>query len=185
MAGSWEGSPRGNATPAPSRHRSGAQGARPRAPPPPMNCTTPDRGRCSGGTPPCTPPHMTAHASSYEMHTPARFSYELCTAPSRGWCGSGAVRRTSAAPSVEPSTEPQARADAPAASYGMTVASPCRSPRTRRARSPRSAAAKAAGSRQRFAGCRVGEYMSSGVWRVPSFDRGNKAVERISDPLFP
>ena len=27
--------------------------------------------------------------------------------------------------------------------------------------------------------------MSSGVWRVPSFDRGNKAVERISDPLFP
>ena len=39
-------------------------------------------------------------------------------------------------------------------------------------------------TRQRFAGCRVGEYMSSGVWRVPSFDRGNKAVERISDPLF-
>ena len=27
--------------------------------------------------------------------------------------------------------------------------------------------------------------MSSGVWRVPSFDRGNKAVERISEPLFP
>ena len=36
-----------------------------------------------------------------------------------------------------------------------------------------------------FAGCRVGEYMSSGVWRIPSFDRANKAVERISDPLFP
>ena len=35
------------------------------------------RERCSGGTPPCTPPHMTAHASSYEMHTPARFSSEL------------------------------------------------------------------------------------------------------------
>jgi len=142
------------------------------------------RERCSGGTPPCTPPHMTAHASSYEMHTPARFSYELHRSESgvvREWCS----RRPSAAPSVEPSTEPQARADAPAASYGMTVASPCRSPRTRRARSPRSAAAKAAGSRQRFAGCRVGEYMSSGVWRVPSFDRGNKAVERISDLLFP
>ena len=190
MAGSWEGSPRGKAAPAPSRHRSGAPGARPRAPPPPMNCTTPDRGRCSGGTPPCTtpayelhhprsgavlrgrapvhassydsarercsggtppctPPHMTAHASSYEMHTPARFSYELHRSESgvvREWCS----RRTSAAPSVEPSTEPQARADAPAASYGMTAASPCRSPRTRRARSPRSAAAKAAGSRQRF-----------------------------------
>ena len=108
-----------------------------------------------------------------------------CTAPSRGWCGSGAVRRTSAAPSVEPSTEPQARADAPAASYGMTAASPCRSPRTRRARSPRSAAAKAAGSRQRFAGCRVGEYMSSGVWRVPSFDRGNKSGRTNKRPTLP
>ena len=113
--------------------------------------------------------------------TPPPGFHMNCTAPSRGWCGSGAVRRTSAAPSVEPSTEPQARADAPAASYRMTVASPCRSPRTRRARSPRSAAAKAAGSRQRFAGCRVGEYMSSGVWRVPSFDRGNKATHSSRD----
>ena len=26
---------------------------------------------------------------------------------------------------------------------------------------------------------------STWVWRVPSFDRGNKALERISDPLFP
>ena len=96
MAGSWEGSPRGNATPAPSRHRSGAPGARPRAPPPPMNCTTPDRGRCSGGTPPCTPPHMTAHASSYEMHTPARFSYELHRSESgvvREWCSPAHLRR--------------------------------------------------------------------------------------------
>ena len=142
------------------------------------------RERCSGGTPPCTPPHMKLHASSYEMHTPAGFHMN-CTAPDREVSGRRAVGAPPPRRAVEPSTEPQARADAPAASYGMTVASPCRSPRTRRARPPRSAAAKAAGSRQRFAGCRVGEYMSSGVWRVPSFDRGNKAVERISDPLFP
>ena len=61
-----------------------------------MNCTTPDRGRCSGGTPPCTPPHMTAHASSYEMHTPARFSYELHRSESgvvREWCSPAHLRR--------------------------------------------------------------------------------------------
>ena len=54
------------------------------------------RERCSGGTPPCTPPHMTAHASSYEMHTPARFSYELHRSESgvvREWCSPAHLRR--------------------------------------------------------------------------------------------
>jgi len=92
-------------------------------------------GACSGGTPPCTPPHMKCTLPpGFHMHSRVR---------SGVW--SGAVGAPPPRQAVEPSTEPQARADAPAASYGMTVASPCRSPRTRRARPPRSAAAKGSG----------------------------------------
>ena len=48
-------------------------------------------------------------------------------------------------------------------SYGLAVDSPHRFQLTRRARPPLAAAARAAGSRQRLAGCRIGEYRTSGV----------------------
>ena len=41
----------------------------PRAPPPP------DGERCSGGTPPCTPPHMTAHGSGAGGGPPLHHSH--------------------------------------------------------------------------------------------------------------
>ena len=83
------------------------------------------------------------HHSSYEMHTPAGF-HMRCTTPPWEWCGSGAgVVQSAHLRRAEPWSPPPSRRLAPAASYEMTVASPCRSPRTRRARPPRSAAAKA------------------------------------------
>ena len=48
-------------------------------------------------------------------------------------------------------------------SCGLAVDSPHRFQLTRRARPPLAAAARAAGSRQRLAGCRIGEYRTSGV----------------------
>ena len=145
------------------RHRSGPLRARSssslrRRLPPPLSSSScsPSDDHLTGAGP---DPTYELHHSSYEMHTPARFSYEL----HRSRVGSGAgVVQSAHLRRAEPWSPPPSRRLAPAASYEMTVASPCRSPRTRRARPPRSAAAKASGSRQRFAGCRVGEYMSSG-----------------------
>ena len=120
------------------------------------------RERC-GGWPPAAPLPLMNCTTPHTKCTPPPGFHMRCTTPTWEWCGSGAgVVQSAPLRRAEPWSPPPSRRLAPAASYGMTVASPCRSPRTRRARSPRSAAAKAAGSRQRFAGCRVGEYMLSG-----------------------
>ena len=60
MASSWEGSPRGNATP------------------------------IRGSTPPGPPPLLIAQGA---VHGGGAQFHMNCTAPSRGWCGSGAVWR--------------------------------------------------------------------------------------------
>ena len=87
-----------------------------------------------------------------------------CTAPESGWCGSGAVGAPPPRRAVEPSTEPQAGSRRRASGIVRDDGRLAMSISAHAARGALdlrgSAAAKAAGSRQRFAGCRVGEYMS-------------------------
>ena len=141
---------------------------------PRIACATSRTGAVRGVAPRCTTPTY-----SYKMHTPARFSYEVHhshVGVVRDWCGSGAVGAPPPRRAVEPSTEPQARASGIVRDDGRLAMSIS----AHAARSTSAVGCRQSDcSRQRFAGCRVGEYMSSGC-----FDRGNKALERISDPLF-
>ena len=99
------------------------------------------------------------HHSSYEMHTPARFSYEVHhshVGVVREWCGSGAVGAPPPRRAVEPSTEPQARASGIVRDDGRLAMSIS----AHAARSTSAVGCRQSDcSRQRFAGCRVGEYM--------------------------
>ena len=144
MASSWEGSPRGNARPPPV-HRATAAGAVLRGHAP-VHASSYDsaRERC-GGWPPAAPLPLMNCTTPHTKCTPPPGFHMRCTTPTWEWCGSGAgVVQSAHLRRAEPWSPPPSRRLAPAASYEMTVASPCRSPRTRRARPPaRLAAAKA------------------------------------------
>ena len=186
MACSWEGGPRGNARPPPVRRGAVLRGHAP------VHASSYDsaRERCGGWPPRCTTPTYELAPLLIRNAHPRRFSYHMYmyevhhshVGVVREWCGSGAVGAPPPRRAVEPSTEPQARASGIVRDDGRLAMSIS----AHAARSTSAVGCRQSDcSRQRFAGCRVGEYMSSGVWRVPSFDRGNKAFERISDPLFP
>ena len=112
------------------------------------------RERC-GGWPPAAPLPLMNCTTPHTKCTPPPGFHMRCTLPR----GSGAVGAPPPRRAVEPSTEPQARASGIVRDDGRLAMSIS----AHAARSTSAVGCRQSDcSRQRFAGCRVGEYMSSG-----------------------